>query len=52
MPLLILAVIALVPLGAALRAIEAGDVEEAIGPLIAVGFILFMAWRSLRSRRS
>ena len=52
MPLLILAVMALVPFAAALRAIEAGEVDEAIGPLIAAGFIAFMAWRSLRSRRS
>jgi hypothetical protein len=51
-PLLILAVLALVPLGAALRALAAGAVDEAIGPLIAVGFIAFMAWRRLRSRRS
>lgn len=51
-PLLIFAVVALVPLGAALRALGAGSVEEAIGPLIAVGFIAFMAWRALRSRRS
>lgn len=51
-PLLIFAVVALVPFAAALRALGAGDVQEAIGPLIAVGFIAFMAWRSLRRRRS
>lgn len=51
-PLLILAVVALVPLGAALRALAAGTTEEAIGPLIAVGFVVFMAWRMLRRRRS
>jgi len=50
--LLIFAVVALVPLGAALRALGAGAAEEAIGSLIAVGFIAFMAWRALRSRRS
>jgi hypothetical protein len=51
-PLVIFAVVALVPLGAALRALGAGSVEEAIGPLIAVGFIAFMAWRALRRGRS
>jgi len=50
--LMIFAVVALVPLGAALRALAAGAIEDAIGPLIAVGFIAFMAWRALRSRRS
>ena len=50
--LMIFAVVALVPLGAALRALAAGATEDAIGPLIAVGFIAFMAWRALRSRRS
>jgi hypothetical protein len=51
-PLLILAVVAVMPLGAALRALAAGEVDEAIGPLIAVGFIAFMACRGLRRRRS
>lgn len=51
-PMMIFAVVTLVPLGAALRALGAGSVEEAIGPLIAVGFIVFMAYRALRSRRS
>jgi hypothetical protein len=51
-PMLILAVVTLVPLGAALRALGAGSTADAIGPLIGVGFIAFIAWRMLRGRRS
>jgi hypothetical protein len=51
-PMLILAVVALVPLGAAVRALAAGAVADAIGPLIAVGFVAFVARRMLRRRHS
>jgi hypothetical protein len=51
-PVMILAVVALVPLGGALRAIGAGAPAEAVGPLIALGFMAFIALRMLRSRRS
>jgi len=51
-PLAIFAIAVLIPLGAAVRALGAGALAEAIGPLFALLFIAFIAIRILRRRRS
>ncbi len=51
-PLAILAFVAMTAIGLVADALESGNVEEAIGPVVAVVFVAFMIWRQLRSRRS
>ena len=51
-PLVILAFIAMTALGLVADALESGNIEEAIGPIVAVVFVAFMIFRQLRRRRS
>lgn len=51
-PLAILAFVAVTAIGLIADALESGNVEEAIGPIVAVVFVAFMLWRQLRDRRS
>ena len=50
MSLLILAFIAMTSIGLLIEALESGQIEEAIGPIIAVVFVAFMIVRQLRRR--
>jgi hypothetical protein len=34
-----------------MEAFESGNVEAAIGPLIAIVFVAFVVWRRMRKRR-
>jgi hypothetical protein len=51
-PLVILAFIAMTAIGLVVDAFESGQLEEAIGPIIAIVFVAFMIFRQLRRRRS
>lgn len=51
-PLVILAFIAMTAIGLVADALESGDIEGAIGPIVALVFVAFMFFRQLRSRRS
>lgn len=51
-PLVILAFIAMTAIGLVAEALESGNMEKAIGPLVAVVFVAFMIVRQLRGRRS
>jgi hypothetical protein len=51
-PLAILAFIAMTAIGLVFAALESGNVEEAIGPIVALVFVAFMIFRQLRGRRS
>jgi hypothetical protein len=39
-------------IGLVFAALESGNVEEAIGPIVALVFVAFMIFRQLRGRRS
>jgi len=52
MPLAILSFVAMIAIGLVADALESGNLEEAIGPVIAVVFVAFMIVRQLRGRRS
>jgi len=51
-PLVVLAFIAMIAIGLVTDALESGNLEEAIGPIVAVVFVAFMIVRQLRGRRS
>lgn len=51
-PLAILAFIAMTAIGLVADALESGSIEEAIGPILALVFVVFMIFRQLRGRRS
>lgn len=51
LPYLMLVFVVVTSLRVAMEAFEAGNVEAAIGPLIAILFAAFFVWRRLRRKR-
>jgi hypothetical protein len=51
LPYLMLVFIAATSLRVAIEAFESGNAEAAIGPLIAIVFVMVVVWRRLRRRR-
>lgn len=51
LPYLMLVFVVLTSLRVAIEAFDAGNVEAAIGPLIAILFAAFFVWRRLRRKR-
>jgi hypothetical protein len=50
LPYLMLAFVVVTSLRVAIEAFDAGNVEAAIGPLIAILFVAFFAWRRMRRK--
>jgi hypothetical protein len=51
LPYLMLVFVVATSLRVAIEAFEGGNVEAAVGPLIAIAFVAFLAWRRIRRRR-
>jgi ABC-type nickel/cobalt efflux system permease component RcnA len=49
-PIAVLAFMVMGGIGSALSALESGNVEAAIGPLLVTAFAVFVLWRRLRRR--
>jgi len=51
LPYLMLVFVVATSLRVAIEAFEAGNLEAAVGPLVAILFVAFIAWRRMRRRR-
>ena len=51
LPYLMLLFVVATSLRVAIEAFEAGNLEAAIGPLVAILFVAFIAWRRMRRKR-
>ena len=49
-PVAVLAFTIMAGIGAAMSALESGNLEAAVGPLLVVAFAAFVLWRRLRRR--
>jgi len=51
LPYLMLVFVVATSLRVAIEAFEAGNLEAAVGPLVAILFVAFIAWRRMRRKR-
>jgi hypothetical protein len=51
LPVLMLLFVVATSLRVAIEAFEAGNLEAAVGPLVAILFVAFIAWRRMRRKR-
>ena len=51
LPSLMLVFVAATSIRVAIEAIEAGNLEAAVGPLVAILFVAFFVWRRIKRRR-